>query len=107
MALLFVALSIASRFMLPEGRNINSAFAVAPALDAALIRWMNGLPTLPFLVILNVGTILVLMGPAALLFRRWDRTGSTAGLLGTVRSRIAEDRGALDRREDSNPRPLA
>ena len=74
-AALFFFLSLASRFLLAESRNVNSAFALIPSVDLAFVRWLNDRPTVPFLLFLNAWTSLVMMWPAVLVMRRLGAMG--------------------------------
>jgi len=75
--ILFASLSIVSRFGLPEGRNVNSAFALIPMVDWRAVHTINALPTLPFLLFLNVWMGLVMMLPTHLAFSRLFPARST------------------------------
>lgn len=91
---LFAVLSLASRFVLAEARNVNSAFAMVPSVDLPIVHWVNDLSTLPFLVFLNAWMGLVMMWPATLLLKRWSPQDRDAAPL---RTRKPQGLVALDR----------
>lgn len=91
--LLFAVVSVYSRFVLPEARNVNSVFVLLPSVDLALVRRLNALPTVPFLVFLNLWVSLVMLWPTVRLMRRYagneieqdSRAESSHEALGPVR----------------------
>jgi hypothetical protein len=72
---LVVALSLLARLALPAPSNVNYAHRLLPGIDHPLSWWMNGLPPLAYLSLLNGAIAAGVLVPTAVLLRRWTRPG--------------------------------
>jgi hypothetical protein len=68
----YAALTVFSRFALPEADNVNRAWQIAGGPRLALADWVNGLPLVPYLLVLNLLTTAFVFLPVALPLWAWS-----------------------------------